>query len=155
MSDKAIAVEYKPNSCLCRLRQSMRVCSNKRGKDSFFKDDFFQDGKDSLNDAKKLFAQGEKLLQKGQFQQGQRLFKQAEQQLRQAKQQTPMQPFQSSNMDFSNMDFKIPKINMGGADPSWKTSTLAMLGVGAVATFVAGELYACPISVTLDRSQLP
>lgn len=128
----------------------MRVCSNKRGRDSFFKDDFFQDGKDSLNDAKKLFAQGEKLFQKGQFQQGQRLFKQAEQQLRQAQQQSPMQPFQSSNMDF-----QIPKINMGGADPSWKTSTLAILGVGAVATFVAGELHACPTSITLDRSQLP
>ena len=115
----------------------MRVCSNKRGRDSFFEDDFFQEGKDSLNDAKQLFAQGEKLLQKGQFQQGQRLFKQAEQQLRQAKQQTPMQPFKSSNLDFH-----IPKINMGGADPSWKTSTLAILGVGAVATLVAGGLHA-------------
>lgn len=31
---------------------------------------------------------------------------------------------------------------MGGADPSWKTSSLAMLGVGAVATLVAGELHA-------------
>lgn len=140
----------KPKFCLCRPRQSVRTCSNKRGRDSFFKDDFFQDGKDSLKDAKQLFAQGEKLFQKGQFQQGQRLFKQAEQQLRQAQQQSPMQPFQSSNMDF-----QIPKINMGGADPSWKTSTLAILGVGAVATFVAGELHACPTSITLDRSQLP
>lgn len=124
----------------------MRVCSGKRGRDSFFKDDFFQEGKDSLNDAKQLFAQGERMFQQGQFQQGQRLFKQAEQQLRQAKQQTPMQPFKSNNMDF-----QIPKIKMGGADPSWKTSSLAILGVGAVATLVAGELHSYMTSITLDH----
>lgn len=111
------------------------MCSSKRGSESFFKDDFFQDGRDSLNEAKRLFAQSEKLFQKGQFQQGQRLIKQAEQQLRQAGQQTPIQPFKSSNMDF-----RVPKIDLGGADPSWKASTLAMLGVGAIATLVAGKL---------------
>lgn len=111
------------------------MCSNKRGSDSFFKDDFFQDGKDSLNDAKQLFAQGEKMFKNGQFQKGQQLFQQAEQQLRQAKTQTPMQPFKSSSMDF-----KVPKIEFGDTAPSWKTSTLALFGVGAVATLVAGRL---------------
>ena len=72
-------------SSVCRCRQKIKVCSSKRGRDSFFKDDFFQSGKDSFNDAKDLFAEGEKLFKKGDFQQGQRLFQQAEQQLRQAK----------------------------------------------------------------------
>ncbi len=120
---------------MCRCRQKIKVCSSKRGRDSFFKDDFFQSGKDSFNDAKHLFAEGEKLFKKGDFQQGQRLFQQAEQQLRQAKQQMPMQPFKSGNMDF-----RIPKIEIGGSQPSWKTSSLALFGVGAVATLVAGEV---------------
>ena len=153
----------EPKLCLCRSRQNLRVCSSKRGKDSFFNDDFLQEGKDflqegkdSLNDAKQLFAQGEKLFQKGQFQQGQKLFKQAEQQLRQAKQQTPMQPFKSSNMDpfkSSNMDFQIPKIDLGGADPSWKASTLAVVGIGAVATLIAGELHG--LKLRTERALLP
>lgn len=142
----AAKLERKTKFWLCRPRQNVRVCSGKRGRDSFFKDDFFQEGKDSLNDAKQLFAQGEKMFQRGQFQQGQRLFKQAEQQLRQAKQQMPMQPFKTSNMDF-----QIPKIKMGGADPSWKTSSLAILAVGAIATLVAGELPSFMSSVTLDH----
>jgi len=120
---------------VCRCRQKIKVCSSKRGRDSFFKDDFFQSGKDSFNDAKDLFAEGEKLFKKGDFQQGQRLFQQAEQQLRQAKQQMPMQPFKSGNMDF-----RIPKIEVGGSQPSWKTSSLALFGIGAVATLVAGEV---------------
>lgn len=113
------------------------MCSSKRGSESFFKDDFFKDGRDSLNEAKRLFAQSEKMFQKGQFQQGQRLIKQAEQQLRQAGQKTPIQPFKSSNMDF-----RVPKIDFGGTDPSWKASTLAVLGVGAIATLVAGPIIA-------------
>lgn len=120
---------------MSRPRQKLRVCSSKRGSESFFKDDFFKDGRDSLNEAKRLFAQSEKMFQKGQFQQGQRLIKQAEQQLRQAGQKTPIQPFKSSNMDF-----RVPKIDFGGTDPSWKASTLAVLGVGAIATLVAGKL---------------
>ena len=122
-------------SSVCRCRQKIKVCSSKRGSGSFFKDDFFQSGKDSFNDAKDLFAEGEKLFKKGDFQQGQRLFQQAEQQLRQAKQQMPMQPFKSGNMDF-----RIPKIEVGGSQPSWKTSSLALFGIGAVATLVAGEV---------------
>ena len=115
-------------------RQNVTVRGSKRGRDSFFKDDFFQSGKDSFQDAKDLFAQGEKLFKKGDFQQGQRLFQQAEQQLRQARQQVPMQPFKSGNMDF-----RIPKIQIGQSNPSWKTSSLALLGIGAVATLVAGQ----------------
>lgn len=115
-------------------RQNFTVRGSKRGRDSFFKDDFFQSGKDRFEDAKDLFAQGEKLFRKGDFQQGQRLFQQAEQQLRQAKLQVPMQPFKSGNMDF-----RIPKIQVGESNPSWKTSSLALLGIGAVATLVAGQ----------------
>ena len=124
-------------SSWCRHKQKFPVCSSKRGRDSFFKDDFFQSGKDSFNDAKDLFAEGEKLFKKGDFQQGQRLFKQAEQQLRQAKGQMPipMQPFKSGNMDF-----RVPKLELGDSKPSWKTSSLALLGIGAVATLVAGQL---------------
>lgn len=44
---------------------------------------------------------------------------------------------------------------MGGADPSWKTSILAILGAGAVATLVAGELHAFLILITLDQPQSP
>lgn len=122
-----------------RHKQKFQVCSSKRDRDSFFKDDFFQSGKDSFNDAKDLFAEGEKLFKKGDFQQGQRLFKQAEQQLRQAKGQMPipMQPFKSGNMDFS-----VPKLELGDSKPSWKTSSLALLGIGAVATLVAGPIIA-------------
>ena len=120
--------------CFCRPRHC-KVCGNKRGRDSFFKDDFFQDGKDSLNDAKQLFAQGEKMFKNGQFQKGQQLFQQAEQQLRQARQQTPIQPFKSSSTDF-----KAPKIQFGDTSLPWKSSTLALFGVGAVATLVAGRI---------------
>ena len=87
-----------------------------------------------MNDAKKLFAQGEKLFKTGQFQQGQRLFQQAEEELRQARQQMPMQPFKSS------ANFKVPKIEFGDKNPSWKTSTLALVGIGALASLVAGKL---------------
>ena len=61
---------------LRKSRQNFTVRGSKRGRDSFFKDDFFQSGKDSFEDAKDLFAQGEKLFKKGDFQQGQRLFQQ-------------------------------------------------------------------------------
>ncbi len=125
---------HTDTSHICRPRRQSKACSSKRGRDSFFKDDFFQDGKDSFNDAKQLYAEGEKLFRNGEFQQGQRLFQQAEKQLRQAKQQLPMQPFKTGNMDF-----KIPKIDVGDSKTSWKTSSLALLGIGAVAALVAGE----------------
>lgn len=132
-----------------RCRQKIKVCSSKRGSGSFFKDDFFQSGKDSFNDAKDLFAEGEKLFKKGDFQQGQRLFQQAEQQLRQAKQQMPMQPFKSGNMDF-----RIPKIEVGGSQPSWKTSSLALFGIGAVATLVAGPIIATFLALAVGLGAL-
>ncbi|DBA89934.1 TPA: hypothetical protein ACH3X2_004423 [Trebouxia sp. C0005] len=130
-------------------RQKIKACSSKRGRDPFFNDDFFQSGKDNVNAAKDLFAEGEKLFKKGDFQQGQRLFQQAEQQLRQAKQQMPMQPFKSGNMDF-----RIPKIEVGGSQPSWKTSSLALFGVGAVATLVAGPIIATFLALAVGLGAL-
>ena len=119
------------------------VCGSRQDKDPFFRDDFLQDGKDGLADAKRLFAQGEKLFRKGQFTQGEQQFKKAERELQQAKQRFTStfsnDPFSSKSFSTSNVNYKVPKLDFGDAKASWKQGTLALLGLGAVSSLVAGR----------------
>lgn len=103
---------------------------------SKFNSNVFNNSNDYFGDAKKLYAEGEKMFKNGQFQQGQRLFQEAEQQLRQAKSKLPFQPFDDRKADYNSPFDPISN------NKTWKASSLAVLGIGALAALVAGPLIA-------------
>lgn len=141
----------------CHRPRCLEVHSQKRNndpfnferdmKDMFSKDNFgknmfnrgsanssmFDNSNDYFGDAKKLYAEGERMFRNGQFQQGQRLFQEAEQQLRQAKSKLPFPPFDSRKADYNSPTDPISN------KKTWKASSLAVLGIGALAALVAGE----------------